>query len=539
MTQTFSPLPPEAHTRLAQGFAHLRAGDAAAAVAIADALLADLPGHPEVLYLRSEACAAAGDSAGAILALEGAVEASPGQWVLLLKLSRLLLGQRRRVAFRELAAQAASAAGTDPEALFSVARAYLAADQPADALPLLERAVANPMGAGHPGLWQELATTQFFLGDSAAAERSIAKVLAITPMAPGALHLRSTLRRQSPGSNHVEDLRARLGRAQDPESRVALLFALAKEHEDLGENEAAFAALSDGARLRAARVGGDVSAEVGVMERIAQRHTADALAAMGDGDPGTGPLFVIGMPRSGTTLLERMLGRVPGVAAAGELLDFKLVVGEAAQAAHAAMPEGDLVDAVLRAQAGAMGAEYLRGAREAVPGSPWWLDKTPVNFLYAGLIRQCLPSAPILHLTRDPMDACFAVFKTLFGQAYPFSYRLDALAEYYIAYRRLMAHWHRQFPGRILDIPYEALVTDTETQARRVLGFCGFAWTDDVLQPERSTAPSTTASAAQVREPIHRRSVGAWRRHAAGLEPLRARLEAAGLVDHRGDPVPH
>src|SRR5690606_32903097 len=131
----------------------------------------------------------------------------------------------------------------------------------------------------------------------------------------------------------------------------------------------------------------------------------------------------------------------------------------------------------------------------------------------------------------------YAVYRTLFHQAYHFSYDLDELAQYYIAYRGLMAHWHRVLTGRILDVHYEALVSDTRAQARRLLAYCGLDWHDAVLAPDRATAPATTASAAQVREPVHSRSVRKWRRHAAALEPLRRRLEAAGLVDANGDPI--
>lgn len=532
-----APLSGRGKAAMAEAFALLRRGDADAAGHIAAELRSQSPGHPEIDYLCAEIASARGDTEAAIVSLQSALLAAPGQWVLLVKLARLLLGQRRRAAFRAVLAEAAAVADGDPEAAFLIARAYLAADQPADALPLLMRAAATPAGSRHPALLHDLATSQFFLGHVEAAEASVRSALALAPLFPAAIHLRSTLRRQSAGSNHVDDLRRRLEVASDPEARVAVLFALAKELEDLGEHEASFEALSEGAALRSTRAGSEVVGEIDTMARIARCHTAEALAAMGEGTAGDGPIFIVGMPRSGTTLLERMLGRLPGVAAAGELLDLKLAVGDGARAGQRRNPECDLVEAILRTPARDLGAGYLRGASEAVASCRWWLDKTPVNFQYIGLIRQCIPGARILHVTRAPMDACFAVYKTLFGQAYPFSYHLETLADFYIAYRRLMAHWHLEFPGAVLDVAYEAMVSDTEGQARRVLAHCGFPWDPAVLRPEENAAPSSTASAAQVREPIHARSVGAWQRHALALEPLRVRLEAAGLVDAHGNPV--
>jgi hypothetical protein len=185
----------------------------------------------------------------------------------------------------------------------------------------------------------------------------------------------------------------------------------------------------------------------------------------------------------------------------------------------------------------ALGRSYLRTARAAVDGAPRFIDKMPINFMYCGLIAKALPGARIVHLVRDPMDTCYAVYKTLFQQAYHFSYDLEELAEYYLTYRALMRHWHQVCPGQILDVNYEALVADTEAQARRLLAWCDLPWRDEVLAPADNPAPSTTASAAQVREPVHARSVQKWRRYAAGLEPLRRRLEAAGVVDGQGNPL--
>jgi hypothetical protein len=173
--------------------------------------------------------------------------------------------------------------------------------------------------------------------------------------------------------------------------------------------------------------------------------------------------------------------------------------------------------------------EYLarssahRGQRER------FLDKQPVNFLYCGLILRAFPDTPVLHVTRHPLAACYALFKTRFGGTYLFSYQLDELASFYIGYRRLMAHWHRILPGRILDVAYEDVVRAQETTTRRVLEFVGLPFEPACLDFHLNPNPTSTASAVQVREPLYDSSLDHWRNYAVELAPLRERLEAAGI----------
>jgi len=166
-----------------------------------------------------------------------------------------------------------------------------------------------------------------------------------------------------------------------------------------------------------------------------------------------------------------------------------------------------------------------------------YLDKTPFNFLYCGLIKKAFPKARILHLVRDPMDTCYAVFKALFDKAYYYSYDLEELADYFIGYRQLMDHWHHLMPEAILDVRYEELVSSPLDVSRRIADYVGFAWSKDLIEVQDSEASCSTASAAQVREPIYTSSVGLWRHLENELEPLRRRLSAANIVDERGNPV--
>jgi tetratricopeptide (TPR) repeat protein len=521
---------PALQQQLAQGFALLRQGRAEQAIELSDRLLAEHPGHAEALFLASESRLAAGDAGSAIGYICAAVDAAPGQWPLLLKQAENLFMLRRRSEARQAAARAVEAAGDDGPALWELARFYNRCDDPLRAQPLYERALAAV--GSHPDLLYDLATVRFFAGDVAGAEAALEALLRQAPAHGHALYLRATLRRQTESSHHVDDLQARLAAGfPSAAARAACLFALAKDLEDLGRDDASFAALTEGAVLKRQTLTYDAAAERASIEAIRATYTTQVMAAETAGHDEQGAIFIVGMPRSGTTLLERMLGRHTDVKSAGELLDFGQVLAAAARQSMAACPGRSMVEASLEIDFAALGHDYMAGARQAADGSPVFIDKLPVNYLYCGLIRKALPNARILHLVRDPMDSCYAVYKTLFSQAYFFSYEFDELAAYYAGYHRLMRHWHAVMPGSVLDVHYEDLVTDTQAQARRVLAWCGLDWQDDVLRPSENTAPATTASAAQVREPVYDSSLHKWRRFEAGLAPLKARLFESGILD--------
>ncbi|WP_397573115.1 sulfotransferase [Silanimonas sp.] len=532
-----NPNPPHAgapRPRLAEGFAALRENRLDIATALRDQWLATHRDDAEVRFYAAEVGAFTGELEDALAHIEAAIVLAPAQWPLVLKKARLLLALRRRDAFRAAADEAVRLAGNDPQALWEIGRAHTGNDDPRSARPLFERALST--GFDHPGLRMNLAATQFFAGEFDAAETTLARVLHQAPRVGEAVHLRSTLRRQTAAANHLADLEARVAEpATDPSYWASVLYALAKEREDLGDAPAAFAAMSEGAALWRRNLRYDPAAELASIDALREAFDASALARLGAGHDKPGPIFIVGLPRTGTTLLERMLDRVPGVRSAGELMDFKQALGAAVAAVQRERPGLSPIEASLAIDAAALGRDYLRGAREAAGGSPVFIDKMPVNFLYCGLIHAALPKARILHLRREPLDACHAVFKTLFAQAYFFSYDQGELAAYYDRYRRLMAHWQAVAPGAILDVRYEDLVIDTEAQARRVLDFCGLPWDDAVLRPEDNARPSTTASAAQVRQPVHAASVGRWRSVAEGLAPLRARLFEAGWIDAEGN----
>lgn len=519
---------------LAAAFQLLREGKIGAAMDASGALIARYPDDAECQFLALEVRLANGQPEIALGHAERACELAPGQWPLTLRRAEVLLALRRRTDFRSVAAEARRLAGNDPRALWAIGNAYLACDDANEARTMFEAALAS--GAESPGLHMSLAHACLFTGDLDGAERSANAALAQAPAMGEALHLRSTLRRARPEHHHVDELRGRLQGLREPRARAAACYALAKELEDLGRESESIEALREGASLMASVLNYSVQPELDAMAVLRETFSEQALAELPVGDDGEGAIFVVGMPRTGTTLVERMLSNHPRVRSAGELLDFKALLTVAIADVQQQQAALSSAQAALLIDLPALGREYMRGAREAARGSEVFVDKMPVNFLYCGLIAKALPKARIVHLVRDPMDSCYAVFKTLFQNAYFFSYDQTHLADYYSAYRGLMAHWRSVLPGRILDVQYELLVEDTEAEARRLLEFCGLEWTGAVLNPDENEQPTSTASAVQVREPVHSRSVGRWRTVAEGLRPLLERLQSHAVVDAEGSP---
>lgn len=440
-----------------------------------------------------------------------------------------LLSLRQRDAARAAAEDAVAQANGDPRLLWAAGRVLRGCNDPRRALDLYARAL--PRDRGNIGLAYDLAAMQFYCGRTDDAERTIAGLLALAPGFGHALYLRATLRRQRPDHNHVADIEARLARGfADPRARVACLYALAKELEDLDEHPQSSMALAQATRLRRSAIDYDAAGERAAIDDIATAYSRARMDAATRGDNGSGAIFVLGLPRTGSTLLERALVTHAGAAGAGELQDFADLLGAAARGCQRTLPGIALAEASLRVDFAALGAAYMDGARQAAHGSPCFVDKMPVNYMYCGAIRNALPRARIVHVVRDPMDTCYAIHKTLFHQAYPFSCDLGELAGHYLAYRRLMAHWHDAMPGTILDVRYEDFVADPVGTARRVADWCGLSWREAAEQPAAMQAPTATASAAQVREPVHARSIGSWRRHEAALLPLRRQLAAAGVL---------
>jgi tetratricopeptide (TPR) repeat protein len=515
--------------QILQGNELLREGRTVEAVELGKALADAYPTQAAACAFAAEASRVAGDLPASLEWIDKAIAlGSNAQHKI--KKAWLMSRSYRRDEVPALAAELSEQAEGDALLLWQIGKLYFHHNLLREAITHYERALA--LVGDHPGWRYDLAVARFFAGDSEPAEDDLNKVLAVSPQAGSVIYLRSTLRRQRADNNHVADIRARLqtGFAR-VEDEACALYALGKELEDLGEHEESFTALAAGAKKRRGTLKYDASAFYATLDEIVEVQDAQALSAPAAGHDEDGAIFIVGMPRTGTTLAERTLLQSGKVSNAGELTDFGYLLGAAASKLQAATPGLSQARAAMQVDFAALGREYMRGARQLAGGSAFFIDKMPANYMYCGVIHKALPKAKIIHLVRDPLDSCYAIFKTLFFNAYDFSYDLDELGEYYVAYRRMMQHWHEAMPGAILDVRYEDLVTDTEAQTRRIYEWCGLEWTPAALSVPDKRMAFATASAAQVREPVHARSVRSSRRHVHRLAPLVERLTAAGIYE--------
>ncbi|WP_295797252.1 tetratricopeptide repeat-containing sulfotransferase family protein [uncultured Microbulbifer sp.] len=374
------------------------------------------------------------------------------------------------------------------------------------------------------------------MGNLERAEALYDRAIQLNPQDWEAYKNRSELRRQSTDRNHVRQLEAQLMDDNKPDfAAIQLNFALAKELEDLGDYSRSFSVLQSGSEVRRKHIEYDVARDLDTMSAISGNFAADFLSAPEvPHDRGKNIIFILGMPRTGSTLLDRILCAAPGVVSAGEPDTFARLLLQVAAESGNAQDENVILSAGETIDINRVGVAYEKQmhARAQLLGGQRIIDKNPMNFLYLGWIARALPAAKIIHLQRDPMDTCYAIYKTLFKSAYPFSYRQKELARYYCGYRELMAHWCQVVPDRIIELDYEQLVSDLPAAGRRIFRQCALSWDDAIQDTYYGRGQGTaTASAAQVRQPVYRSSLEKWKHYRAELQPMVDVLDAAGLFE--------
>jgi tetratricopeptide (TPR) repeat protein len=337
--------------------------------------------------------------------------------------------------------------------------------------------------------------------------------------------------RRARDDTHVEQMKAVLRATGLPPARnIFLYYAIGKELEDLERWDEAFHYYRLAGDAVCGVAGYDVRSDLALIDQIIGTCTADWLAD-GPGDLPTDPaaaipIFIVGLPRTGTTLAERILSSHSRVESAGETLFMPGALQRHSEAESSGVMTAAVITAATRRHIGQIGQAYLDDIAYRLAGKPLFIDKFPENFLYLGFIAKAFPHARIVHLRRHPMDTCFALYKQSF---FRYAYSLDDLGRYYVAHERLRQHWLAVLGDRLIELSYEELVADQEGQTRRLLDAVGLAFEPACLEFERNPTASATASAAQVREGIHARSVGKWKRFASHLGGLREYLTAEGV----------
>ena len=309
------------------------------------------------------------------------------------------------------------------------------------------------------------------------------------------------------------------------ENRIHIGFGLGKAYEDLGEYRKSMACIVEAAQLKFENSDYSHEDSIALFESIKSTLTAEfanKFAASGNPDPT--PIFILGMPRSGTSLAEQILASHPQVFGAGELRFLTQLVSRADEFETDRESIRHLPEMAPEAMR-QLGDSYIERIRALSSEARFITDKMPHNFLYIGLIRTILPNARIVRLRRDPVDNCLSIFKNYFARGHYYSYDLTSLGRYYRLYLGLMDFWEEQFPGSVFDLSYERLVTEPEHQIAELLEYCDLPWDDSCMQSHKTRRAVKTASVAQVRQPIYRDSVKSSERFQEELRPL---IEALG-----------
>jgi hypothetical protein len=312
----------------------------------------------------------------------------------------------------------------------------------------------------------------------------------------------------------------------DWQEQIPLHFAMAKMLSDNNDYKRSFDHLLDGNALKRNHTTYDEAATLGAMDNLRAVFTRKLMHANKDiGEPSRVPVFVLGMPRSGSTLVEQLLSSHPDVFGAGEIPDFVNAAVEVGGPNLEALHFSEDASGTFGKQLRQIGASYLERIGRAAPKATRIINKMPDNFRLVGLIHLALPNARIIHTCRDPVDTCLSCFSTLFAGNLPFTYDLEELGRYYRSYDALMAHWRDVLPPNVmLDIQYEDLVDDYEGQARHIVAHCGLDWDERCLNFHQTERPVRTASAVQVRQAIYKTSVGRWHQYESSLAPLLSTL---------------
>jgi tetratricopeptide (TPR) repeat protein len=483
------------------------------------------------------------DWRAALRTIDKALESQAADPQLLMHRAHCLFALGLRLEASEATDAVERLAGTDAAVWDAIGTLRSYANDQRRALAACDRAVA--LAPRNPQIIFNRATVRRFIGELEGAESDYDQVIALAPRDYEAYVNRSELRVQTAARNHVAELEALTARNfADWRGEIQIRFALAKEYEDLGEYAKSFEHLRKGAGKRRENLQYDVARDVATVDWIIDAfpgapagdapgacERASARLEDASGPLEDAPIFIVGLPRSGSTLVERILDSHSSLSSAGELDCFALSIVDAVKqrSGQAPITRQDLVALSATVDFAELGRDYLRRARAATGAGGRFIDKMPLNYLYCGLIRRALPNAKMVYVARHPMAVGYAMYKTLFKDGYPFSYDLNEIGRYYVAHRRLMEHWRTSMPGAVYELNYEDLVADQRRATRKLLEYCGLDWQEGCMAFHQNPAATTTASAAQVRRPVYSSSVSLWRHYERELAELKDRIASAGL----------
>lgn len=498
--------------------------DLKSAVAAAHALSVEFPRFAEGWYAGSIVAVQTRKWQQALDSIERALQLKSDNVMFLAHKATCLVNADRTLEALALAEALGDKANGDATVLAGLGAVFAACGDHGQAAVFHDRAaVVQPDNAQH---FLNLAAAQRLGGDSEGAEASYDTGLRLHPHDYEAQMARSDLRRQSRGRNHIGDLgQALVEAAESWRAEVKLCFALAKEYDDLGEYDRAMEYLTRGARQKKAHLQYHLQKDLGVIDKIMATFDRDFFASETQGFESDAPIFLLGLPLAGTSVLRGTLSAHPDVCVMRDANTFatetSLMVGRSGEEVSS---KAELIATAARLNFRRLGMNYIEAARKRCPHGSRFISMLPLNYLYLGLIAAALPNAKLVELVRAPEDACFSVYRKLFKRAYPFSYDLSDLGVYFDAYRRLSDHWQQVLPGRIFRLSYESLQQSRAEELSGLFRFCDLDYPQADLAADERRRFTATARAARMGFPLSELPIGHWRHYQGHLKPLLERL---------------
>ena len=555
------PAYPEPHNNLGNALTALgRTGEAREAY---EKALELRPDYAEALHNMATLLGGAGDTEEAEKALRRSIELQPDKIENYRQLANLLLVGNRVQEAIEVLAEALKRDEKNVETLIALARAHLKQGTNAVAARLAREAME--LDEENPEIWHvygqccheldrfdeaveyfekalekrpdfiecrhSLAITLKSLGDF---DRAEAELRGLIEKQPGLIAAYSGLTdmikftEDHPYFQRLREMVEQMGEADD-ERAMFLHYAIAKAYDDIGDYERAFDHYSRGAAMKRRRLDYDEEKSEAFFESIKKTYDAKFFTEKQvRGHPSTLPIFIVGMPRSGSTLTEQVLSSHPEVYGAGEIKVLSQSIHRLRHLHPDLPPFPELGRAMDEAHYRQLGSFYLGVTALLDEEAAHITDKLLTNYYFLGLIHKAFPNARIIHTMRNPVDCCLSCYTKLFKDDMPYTYDLRELGRYYRRYQALMEHWRQVLPeGVMLEVQYEEMVADFENKAKEIVAFCGLEWDEQCLRFYESRRPVKTASVAQVRKPIYKDSVERWRRYEKQLQPL---LEELGMA---------
>lgn len=509
-----------------KGFAALDAGNAREAAELCREALSEKPDMVRAHYLAALIALEGGNRQMAQEALENVVRLDNKHAPAWAHLARLFVTSGEFVKAEGCLVNAVNTQQGNPAVLDLIGTVFRLAGNLDASRQWHEQAVAKD-DQNVPFLIN-LANSRLYHGEREAAETILRRCVELQPGNPQ-VHWLLSAAHKAISTRHIGQMQSLLASVGEPRSIAYLQYAIGKECEDLEDWQAAGEAFDRGATARRKTVAYDENAEQEMFDACEKWFTKNWLDKQKIGANDATPIFIVGEPRTGTTLLDRIIGAHSQVTSAGELRHIGFALRKVCGIDEPKQYTAGLIHAAANADAAAIGEAYLASI-SGLKDASRVIDKLPSNYLYLPLISAALPGAKVLHMVREPMDTCFAIYKQLFADAYLYSYDQQELARHYVRYAKLMACWRDRFPGSFLDVSYEELVRDTKDIVRNILEFLDLPWDENCLRYHEEAATTVTPSTVQVREAPHDRSIGRWQHYAERLEPMRKILDEASLL---------